>query len=196
MKHDTFEAGVEPGGLYNSQEIKILVCYMLMGVGEPMPRQAVLDIISGNGMANFFETGSAIDELVRLNNLVETGDGLLELTETGRQNADLLSGMIPYTLRERSVRSALQLMTRIRRERENTVTIQKLERGCDITCTINDADHPLLSFTLRVADQLQAQMVKEKFLDNPVLLYQSLMAVLTGNAELTHGDSRIQIRLK
>ena len=58
-----FSDGVEPGGLRTSQEIKILVCYMLMGAGEPMPRQAVLDIISGNGMANFFETGSKIGSI-------------------------------------------------------------------------------------------------------------------------------------
>ena len=47
MNNDAFSAGVEPGGLYSSQEIKILICYMLNGAGEPMPRQAVLDIIAG-----------------------------------------------------------------------------------------------------------------------------------------------------
>lgn len=69
MNHDGLSAGVEPGGLYSPQQIKILICYMLDGAGEPMPRQAVLDIIAGGGMANFFETGAAIDELVRLQNL-------------------------------------------------------------------------------------------------------------------------------
>ena len=49
MKRDTFAHGVEPGGLYNTNEIKILICYMLAGAGEPMPRQTVLDIIYGNG---------------------------------------------------------------------------------------------------------------------------------------------------
>ena len=196
MMHDVFAAGVEPGGLYNSQEIKILICYMLMGAGEPMPRQAVLDIIAGNGMANLFETGSAIDELIRYNNLIENDDGTLTLTETGRQVAGTLAGMVPYTLRERSVKSALQLFTRIRRERENSVVIEKLDRGCTVTCTINDDKVPLLSFTLRVADQMQAQLIKEIFLDDPVLLYRSMLAVLTGDAKFTHDKTRIQIDLK
>ena len=196
MKHDAFADGVEPGGLYNNQEIKILICYMLMGAGEPMPRQAVLDIIAGNGMANLFETGSAIDELVRYNNLIENEDGTLTLTETGSQIAGTLAGLIPYTLRERSVKSALQLFTRIRRERENNVVIEKLDHGCNITCTINDNEVPLLSFTLRVADQLQAQLIKENFLNGPALLYRSLLAVLTGDAQYSHGETRIQINLK
>ena len=68
---DAFSAGVEPGGLYTSQEIKILICYMLLGVGEPMERQMVTELIAGNGMANFFETAAAVDELARQGHLTE-----------------------------------------------------------------------------------------------------------------------------
>lgn len=161
-----------------------------------MPRQAMLDIISGNGMANFFETGSAIDELVRLGHVTEGDGDVLSLTDTGRQVADTLSGMIPYTLRERSVRSALQLLTRIRRERENTVTMEKLPHGYNVTCSIDDDEHPLLSFTLRVADDLQAQMIRENFLNDPVLLYRSLLAILSGDAGVSLSDTRITINLK
>ena len=74
--------------MYNTNEIKILICYMLAGAGEPMPRQTVLDIIYGNGMANLFEAGAAIDELIRYDNIIESEDGSLSLTETGRQIAD------------------------------------------------------------------------------------------------------------
>ena len=161
-----------------------------------MPRQAVLDIIAGNGMANLFETGSAIDELVRHNNIIENEDGALTLTETGIQVAETLAGMIPYTLRERSVKAALQLFTRIRRERENKVLIQKAEKGYNVTCTINDDKTPILSFTLRVADRMQAQLVREKFLDNPVLLYRSMLSILTGDASFSRNDTHIGIDLK
>ena len=75
MIHDAFSAGVEPGGLYSSKDIKILICYMLAGAGEPMPRQAVLDVIAGNGMANFFEASAAIDELLRVGSLAELPGG-------------------------------------------------------------------------------------------------------------------------
>ena len=193
--HDAFSAGVEPGGLYNDSEIRILICYLLMGVGESMPRQAVLDVIAGGGMANFFETGAAIDELVRLNNLNELDDGSLTLTETGRQAAQTLSTRIPYTLRERSVKAALQLLTRIRRERENDVKIVKNENGCGVTCTTYDGGRPLLKLTLQVADELQARFIRENFLNDPVLLYRSVMAVLTGDAGMTRSDTQIIIDL-
>ncbi len=195
MNHDAFSAGVEPGGLYSSQEIKILICYMLAGVDEPLPRQSVLEIIATGGMANFFEAGAAIDELIRLHNLTEGEDGRLYLTEDGRQAASTLSGMIPFTLRERSVQAALKLLTRMRREKENRVTVKKLEHGRLVTCEIQDAGQPLLSFSLRVADDLQAGLIRERFLEDPTLIYSSLIALLTGDAAWKRNDKRIEIDL-
>lgn len=195
MNHDAFSAGVEPGGLYSSQEIKILICYMLAGVDEPLPRQSVLEIIATGGMANFFEAGAAIDELIRLHNLTEGEDGRLYLTEDGRQAASTLSGMIPFTLRERSVQAALKLLTRMRREKENRVKVKKLEHGRLVTCEIQDAGQPLLSFSLRVADDLQAGLIRERFLEDPTLIYSSLIALLTGDAAWKRNGKRIEIDL-
>lgn len=195
MNHDAFSAGVEPGGLYSSQEIKILICYMLAGVDEPLPRQSVLEIIAAGGMANFFEAGAAIDELIRLHNLTEGEDGRLYLTEDGRQAASTLSGMIPFTLRERSVQAALKLLTRMRREKENRVKVKKLEHGRLVTCEIQDAGQPLLSFSLRVADDLQAGLIRERFLEDPTLIYSSLIALLTGDAAWKRNGKRIEIDL-
>ena len=192
---DAFSAGVEPGGLYTSQEIKILICYMLLGVGEPMERQMVTELIAGNGMANFFETAAAVDELARQGHLTEK-EGRISLTETGRQVGDTLAGMIPYTLRERSVKAALQLLTRIRREQENTVELEKLDHGYRVTCTIQDSASPLMSVSLRVADDMQAGLIRDNFLDDPTLLYRSLLAILTGDAGMRRADTEIAIRLK
>ena len=161
-----------------------------------MSRQAIMELLSGNGMANFFETGAAIDELVRLNNLVAGENDTVSLTETGEQIAATLSGMIPYTLRERSVKAALQMLTRIRRERENSVTIERLEHGVAVTCTMNDSQEPLMSVTLRVADELQAELIKENFLNDPTIVYRSMLAVLTGDAGMERADTRIIIQLK
>lgn len=195
MVNGAFADGVEPGGLYDSQEIKILICYMLMSAEEPLARDTVLAIVAGGGMANLFETGAAVDELIRQHNVVEEADGALRLTDTGRQAAATLASRIPYTLRDRSVKAALQSIARIRRERENTVEVEPLAHGTAVTCTIRDADYPLLSLTLRVADSLQAARLREQFLQDPALLYRSVMAVLTGDARLTRNDTRIEIDL-
>ena len=188
--NDTFDAGVEPGGLRSAHEIKILICYLLIGAGEPMPRADVLDVICGGGMANFFETSAAVDELIEAGNLAEHDDGTLAVTDTGRQAAGTLADMLPYTLRERSVAAALRLLSRRRHERENRVEIVPAEgaAGYVVTCTVGKEQPPLLSFSLLVADEYQAQLVRDSFLHDPLLLYQSTLAVLTGGVQSATTD--------
>ena len=195
MAGDVFFAGVEPGGLYSAQEIKILICYMLDSVGEAMPLTAVTDVLAGRGIANFFEVSAAVEELVRRKQLAEDEQGRLSPTESGKQTAANLASMVPFTLRERSVQAALHLLTRQRREQENVVDITRLERGYQVTCTMNDGTQPLLSFSLTVGDDLQAQMVKERFLEDPILLYRSLVAVLTGDVHTEKGGAQIVLEM-
>ena len=53
-----------------------------------------------------------------------------------------------------------------------------------------------MSISLHVADDMQAQLVREHFLDDPTLLYRSLLAILTGDAGMKRADTQIVIELK
>lgn len=193
---DAFMAGVEPGGLTNVQEIRILLCYMLHTVGAPIPRDALTDIITAGGMANYFDTEDAIEDLIRLQHLVQTEDRLVATTVTGNQIGESLGVRIPYTLRERSVKAALQLLKRRKVEQDNKVEIRKTEEGgYEVTCTVMDGARVLLSVTLPVSDAWQAEQIKEQFLTDPALLYRSNLAVLTGDANMRRAGSELVIKL-
>ena len=47
MTHDAFSAGVEPGGLYSSKDIRILICYMPVSYTH-------LDVYKRQRMHNFY----------------------------------------------------------------------------------------------------------------------------------------------
>ena len=192
---DAFTAGVEPGGLTNLQEIRILLCYMLDTVGKAMHREDVTEILVAGGMANYFDIEDAIEELLRQQHLVEA-DKRIATTVTGAQIGSSLSVRIPYTLRQRSVEAALKLLKRIEVERDNKVEIVKLEEGgYAVTCTVRDRDLDLLSVTLRVADSGQAERVKEQFLSDPALLFRSNLAVLTGDAGMRRAGTELVVKL-
>ena len=193
---DAFIAGVEPGGLTNLQEIRILLCYMLNTVGQPVPRDAVTEIVIGGGMANYFDTEAAIEELLTQRHLTQDEDKMLTVSATGAQIGDSLSVRIPYTLRERSVAAALKLLKRRAVEEDNKVDIRKLEEGgYAVTCRVQDRGADLLSVTLRVSDPWQAEQIKEQFLADPALLYRSNLAVLTGDAGMRRAGSELVIKL-
>lgn len=195
MKAQGFSAGVEPGGLYSQADIQLLLCYVLSSVGEPMPRTLLLDVVAGNGMANFFETTGALEGLLAAGSVAQDGEELLTVTEAGRTAAGTLRAQLPLTLRERAVKLALQAMARRRSERETQVTVEELAHGCAVTCTVPDGDAPLFSLTLKVGDKLQADWIRSGFLDDPSLLYRSVLSILTGRAEVGEEDGETVIHV-
>jgi hypothetical protein len=58
-----------------------------------------------------------------------------------------------------------------------------------------DQDKPLLSVVLRVADEHQAQQIKEHFLADPSFLYRANLAVLVGDASLRRAGNQLVIKL-
>lgn len=193
---EAFSEGVRLGGLYDTQEIKILICYMLNGVKEPLPREAIVEILFSYEIANLFETSAAIDDLVHLGNLKEDAEGRLTMTESGEQAARQLFTMVPYTLREQALGAALQLVARTRNEQNTRVTIEKLELGYAVTCVIDNSPQPMMSFTLRVADRMQAERIREQFLNDPLTVYRMMVSVLTGSATVSQENGQTVLRMR
>lgn len=188
-----FSDGVRPGGLYDSREIKVLICYMLSGVAEPLSRDTVTEILTDGEMANLFETSAAIDDLVSRGNVTETENGLLAITESGRASAEQLYDLIPYTLRDRSQKAAMKLLARARNERDAAVDITPLDQGYAVKCSIDKTDVPMMSFTLRVTDETMAKAVRERFLDDPTAFYRALIALSTG--DFTDDDGKLVVEM-
>ena len=69
MQNDAFTAGVEPGGLQSKDEIRILLCYLLTSVGVPLHKEAILQSVQANGLANYFEVTDALEALCENGNL-------------------------------------------------------------------------------------------------------------------------------
>ena len=193
MEHDAFTSGVEPGGLLNSREIRVLVCYMLNSVEEPMDRQSIVEIVFSEGIANFFETEAAIEELVNLGNLTEDENGFLELTPVGKDASETLVSRLPYTIRTRAVEAAVRLMTRKRRARDTRVEFEQLDTGVAVTCSIDRTERPMMSFTMLVADMQQAELIQKRFLDDPVTIYRTMISLLSGEANVRKFDNRTVI---
>ena len=179
MIRDAFDAGVEPGGLHSNREIKLLVCYLLAGVSEPMSRESIFTVLCGNGMANFFNISAAIDDLLTLHNLTEDEQGRLTVTDVGRHAVLTLQDMLPLTLRERAIESANRLLTRLQNERENSVQIVNNEHGVTFTCTVGNTETPLMSLSLLVGDEDYANRLRERFLNDPLSVYKAVIDTLT-----------------
>ena len=183
MEYDAFDAGIELGGLRNRDDIRLLVCYLLKSVDSPMTRQMLNEAMQEDGLANYFEVGQAIEELLKTANItadIVGDDEVLTVTQKGREAAEMLQTSLPRTVRERAVNSAIRLITKARVERENKIEVVKEENGgYTITFTLFDKNTQFMKLSVYVVDSLQLEQVKQNFINDPVKVYSTIITSLT-----------------
>lgn len=183
MEFDAFDAGIELGGLRNRDDIRLLVCYLLKSIDAPMTRQMLNDAMQEDGLANFFEVGQAIEELLKTGNItadILDDEEVISVTEKGREAAELLQTSLPKTVREKAVNSAIRLTTKAKIERENKIEVKKEDDGgYTITFTLFDRDTEMMKLSIYVVDSLQLETVKQNFINDPVKVYSSIITSLT-----------------
>ncbi len=184
MKQDAFSAGVEPGGLWHKNDIRILLCYILSSVGAPLARRDLIQIIQEKGLANYFEVEDALATLLDQGNISQEEDGYYTVTPAGKEIANSLDATLPLSVRDKALEAAFTMLSQARAQRENRVDLQETERGLQITCHISGGEMELMAISLYVPDKAQAEMVKERFHKDPEGIYQLVLAALTGDTGL------------
>ena len=186
---NAFTAGVEPGGLTHGYEIKILVCYLLGQIGTGMTFTQISDALLHRGLVNYFELANALSDLTESGHLTcedcagRQEDTSYHLTDLGRQTACTFSGTLPVSVREKAVKSARHQLLRRKIESSNHASIRKAEDGYIVDMTICDIGSDLLSLSLFMPPEQEAEQVRQHFLSDPLLTYKGVLALLTGDLQ-------------
>ncbi len=187
MKSNAFSAGVNPGGLRNIQEIKVLICYILSNIDTKIKKSDLISTLQNGGISNYFETSEAFSDLKSNNNLVcvNNEEEIYTVSESGKVISEQLSGSLPHIIKKKSIEVINTFINTLKSRNENTVKIEKNNRGYNVTCGISgDEDFNLMSFTIYVPDIDQATTVKENFHKNSGIIYRTVLAILTQNKDL------------
>jgi len=180
-----FDGGIEFGGLRSGYEVSILVCYLLMSVGEPLSAQEISEALLAEGLVNYFELTNSLAELRKLEQVFvgRDRDGLEQyiLTPKGKDNAKLLDRELPKSVREKAVQAILRTLARKKRLKENRTEIHQVEDGFQVTLHVLDIGSDLMKLELFVPDLEVAKQVRTNFLNDPGLLYKGVLALLTGD---------------
>lgn len=181
--NDAFTAGVRPGGLTNSTEIRLLLCYLVKNAG-PIRRTEIENALMEEALVNYFEIGSCLDDITRQKLVcVKPGSDGVErysITEKGRRVAQELAYDLPRSVRERAVAAVLRSQTWARKEAEYSARIsEKADGHCSVRCTVKALDQELFCLDLGTPDRLSAELVKKQFILNGNEIYQMLITKLT-----------------
>lgn len=186
MAFDAFPQGVKPGGLLNRNDIKLLICYILSSIESGLSKKDIISVLQDNSLANYFESTDAFSELVENNIIycIDQENQFFSVTEAGKLIADQLEISLPVTVREQVLSATLNLLAKIKRERENTVEIKKLKNGYTVKCHISGGLLDLMSINLYAPDIMQARLIKRNFQKNPEIVYDCVLALMTDNKDM------------
>ena len=154
--NDAFTAGVRPGGLTNSTEIRLLLCYLVKNAG-PITRTEIENALMEEALVNYFEIGSCLDDIARQQLVTADGDRYT-ITDKGRKVAQELAYDLPRSVREKAVAAVLRSQTWARKEAEYS---------------------ELFCLDIGTPDRLSAEMVKKQFILKGNEIYQMLITKLT-----------------
>lgn len=183
MESDIFRAGTMPGAPGTVDEIKMLLCYILSGIGEAMSFDQLYDAMSEHHLVNYFELVRVMDELVELGH-IDHQDGRYAVTGIGREAAREFERTLPASVREKALDSSRKALTRSRRLEEISFTRTPCDGGYTLEITIPESEGELMSFRLFCPTKEDCDLIRRRFLNAPFTIYKGVMALLTGNKEV------------
>lgn len=173
---DAFTYGIEDGGLRSQSEINMIICYVLSNSTAKISKKVICDTMTEGGIANYFETTSAISKLIKNGIILEDENEYLKATKECHRAIDIVEKDLPLSIREKSIKLSRKLAVTELYRKENKVEIGKEQDGYSVTLHVTDKEKDYMVLKLNVPTITQAETVKEKFLDDPVKIYDNLIS--------------------
>lgn len=169
--------------------VKVFVLYLLWNIDAPLEFETVNDIVTADGYVGYFDFAECFAELVDKGHVEtltgEGGETLYRITQKGINVAENLSGDIFSEIRERSLKSALRVISFRERRAElryECVDVPDAEGGgYSVTCSVFEHGRPTCSLTVKVDSKERADAIRKNFHEHPEAIYRGALALLLGD---------------
>lgn len=183
FKLDAYPVDDTIGGIRSTEKIKIIICYILINSDAEITRDTIQSALYDNSIANYFEISQAIDDLLKVGAIKENNE-ILAATEKGIQIANDLKNELSVFIKNKAIRATALTSVLEKRMKENDVFISKVDAkkyklDIKMHSGLDNGNDDLLNISVFVTDEVQAQIMKQTFLNNPVKLYEKVIEALT-----------------
>lgn len=172
----------EPGSLYEKQEIKLFVLYVLSRLSRAVPKQILTDSAMHGGLINYFQLSECIPELIDSGNIIvtdENGEQTYAISAAGDKVLRELERTLPRHARDAAERSVFSVLSTLRRDKQIRCDYKKTETGYTVNCSIDDLDEPLMSISFYVPTLNQAQHFETKFRRDAEKIYSEIIGLFS-----------------
>ena len=166
------------------KDIKTFILYLLMQIDRPVDIATLNDIVMQDDFVNQFEFMDALFELVASGAVTKddsSGKTEYSLSTKGRVAAEMLEGDLVGMIKERSVRSAMRLLSFERRGSRAQSKITEENGRFMLACTVTDKDGESFSLSVSLDSRRRAEAMKRNFDEKPEFVYRAILGVLSGD---------------
>lgn len=186
MENSAFTQGVRPGSVTTSHEVMVLICYLMDRAGQPVTFRELGAALQGQELVNYFQFADAMESLRRSGHILpqeRDGEPCYSLAPSGREISGAFEDKLPAAVRERATGALERILTLVRRQRENRVEIRRVADGWTVSLTIPDIGSDLLSLSIFMPTRKECEAIRRRFLNDPMLVYKGVFALLTGDTQ-------------
>ena len=168
------------------EDIKTFILFLMRNIGYPLEFSLINDIVLQDGFVASFDFTECFAELLETGNIHEIkgedGEELYEITEQGVLVADTLESDLMSMIKEKSLKSAVRLLSFRKRGAKVRFTSEKIsDDDYEATCVITDRGGEIMKISLTLGSYNQLQKIKMNFTEKPEIVYRGVFAVLTGD---------------
>lgn len=198
MNFNAFVGGIEPGGLTNDFEVKILICFLLKKIEQPLSFEQINESLQKTGFVNYFEFVEAISELQKTEHIQlqvdENGQEQFALTEIGDAMAQAFHHTLPLSVRDKTVEAAHELLQLQKQLEEIEVAYHAVSDGYMLTMKMKDIGSSLMELSVYVPTEDECISIRQRIYEDPLLLYRTLLSVMLGQYQ--EGKELFEEKLK
>ena len=188
--------------LKEKNDIKIFILYLLKNLKYPLDFNTISDIVVQDEFVNYFDFAECFAELLDLGTIeqIRVGDELIaepsigqngrpekknelyRITENGIRVVEQLQSNLLSMIKEKSLKSAMRLLSFKSRGSEVKCTSEKrLDGGYDLHCEVIENHNTLLEVNLVVENKQQLDAMMYNFNERPEVIFRGVVSLLTGD---------------
>lgn len=173
--------------LNDKNDIKIFILYLLEKINYPLDFATVNDIVVQNEFVGYFDFAECFAELLDAGHVVEEnidGKAYYSISQTGRHVASQLQSNLLSSIREKSLKSALRLLSFKKCGAEVHCMAETRPDGkYTLHCQVFEQKVPLMDLTLTEDSLQRLEKMKATFDEHPEVIYRGILALLTGDVD-------------
>ncbi|MGI6030166.1 MAG: DUF4364 family protein [Eubacteriales bacterium] len=175
------------GGIQDPTELKFLVLFVLHQCGQPLAPDVLNDILLRDGLVDFFEFTTAMEELTtsgHIHQVLVDGEKRYETTALGEEAAELFRRDLTPTVRDTVTTAAQEVLQQRRQDSQIQAIVRRNESGSfQAHLELREGESPLLSLTLATPSREQASLICGNFRKAPAETFSRIIQILTTSQE-------------